>query len=85
MRRASLKVSQALQTKMNLSQKEMCSICAFDFQNGQKIVNLNCNPHMPHKIHDWCYDELIGYFKENAACPLCRVKIDQDKVQKVTI
>lgn len=40
---------------------------------------LGCHPN--HLLHDHCYEELIGFFKDNASCPLCRKKIDAAKVE----
>lgn len=70
--------------RLNMSQKQqLCCICSFEFNAGQEIVGLGCHP--KHIVHDGCYAELAGYFKENAACPLCRVKIDESKVTRKKI
>lgn len=74
-RRASEKITGALQYSLSLSQKGMiCCICSFGFEDGQMVSGLGCHPR--HIIHEHCYGELIEFFKDNASCPLCRLHID---------
>lgn len=83
-RRASLKASTMLQHKLSITQKgNTCPICAFDFKNGATFCALGCHPR--HILHEHCYDELTGFFKDNAACPLCRAPIKPEMVVKKII
>jgi hypothetical protein len=50
------------------------------FQQDQTIVSLGCHP--KHIVHEGCFAELKGFFQANAACPLCRVVIDEKKIEK---
>jgi hypothetical protein len=42
------------------------------------VTFLGCHP--KHAIHEYCYESLMKFFKEEADCPLCRVKVDPAKV-----
>jgi hypothetical protein len=71
LRRASVRMTGALQNQLGLSQRgNVCPICTTGIEPGQTYVHLGCHP--KHCVHDYCYDELNAFFKDNTACPLCR-------------
>lgn len=83
-RRASSKMKGVLAHRLSITQKgNTCPICAFEFSPGQQYMALGCHP--KHCLHEHCYQELVGFFQQNAACPLCRKSIDQYNVTKQTI
>lgn len=74
----------AIQSQLGLSQKgNICPICTTGIEAGQTYVHLGCHP--KHCVHDYCYDELSAFFKENTACPLCRMKVDPAKISRIVM
>lgn len=56
----------------------MCCICSCEFLENNNVAFLGCHP--KHVIHDYCYESLMKFFKDDASCPLCRQKVDPAKV-----
>jgi hypothetical protein len=74
----SMKMAGALKMKLNLSMNSVCCICSCNFEPGTNVTFLGCHP--KHAIHEYCYESLMKFFKEDADCPLCRTKVDPAKV-----
>lgn len=67
-----------MNNRFNLSASQMCCICSCEFLEGTNVTFLGCHP--KHAIHEYCYESLMKFFKEDASCPLCREKVDAAKV-----
>ncbi|XP_047324672.1 RING-H2 finger protein ATL40-like [Impatiens glandulifera] len=49
-----------------IQQENHCSICCFDFEEGDRVVTLpSCN----HRFHDGC---IRKWFENQTNCPMCR-------------
>lgn len=51
-----------------------CRVCLSEFQEGEKVRNLNCR----HTFHKDCLDQWLQQYC--ATCPLCRNKVLPDDV-----
>ncbi|KAL2343017.1 hypothetical protein Fmac_004302 [Flemingia macrophylla] len=51
-----------------------CRVCLAEFQEGEKVRNLNCR----HTFHKECLDQWLQQYC--ATCPLCRNKVLPDDV-----
>ncbi|XP_020236950.1 RING-H2 finger protein ATL3-like [Cajanus cajan] len=51
-----------------------CRVCLAEFQEGEKVRNLNCR----HTFHKDCLDQWLQQYC--ATCPLCRNKVLPDDV-----
>lgn len=51
-----------------------CTVCLSDFEEGDKIRNLQCN----HTFHKDCLDKWLQQYW--ATCPLCRTKVLPEEV-----
>eukprot|EP00351_Strombidinopsis_sp_SopsisLIS2011_P005897 CAMPEP_0116883132 /NCGR_PEP_ID=MMETSP0463-20121206/15584_1 /TAXON_ID=181622 /ORGANISM="Strombidinopsis sp, Strain SopsisLIS2011" /LENGTH=147 /DNA_ID=CAMNT_0004537451 /DNA_START=622 /DNA_END=1065 /DNA_ORIENTATION=- len=60
-----------------------CSICTMEFEVPCTILELAC--HKKHIFHEDCLNDWIKHNEQkgtDAPCPICRTKIDKDKIVK---